>query len=142
MECTKCKYNGKQCEACLSCDCTEQYNYRYSHYLIDGYDPKQESTEGSQKVTEFNDDVEDALRKALYTIFELDYLELLLLKAIMNGKTLTEFAKEITETLQKKSTQVMTRHHAFQLRKSIAKKFPFLKNALLTSQQRRPIKTS
>ena len=138
MECTKCKYNGKQCEACLSCDLQEQYNYRYSHYIIDGYDPKQESTEGSQKVTEFNDDVEDALRKALYTLLDLTPNELLLVKAIHDGKTLQQFADDM-EKLAARNAK-FTRFRAFQTRKSIVKKLPRFGAALLTMGQRKPIK--
>lgn len=80
-----------------------------------------------------SEDLEDGLRKILYTIFDLSPLELLVLQAIMNGKSLTDFATETTRLLSYKSTHVMTRHHAFQLRKSVLMKLPILKDALLTS---------
>lgn len=139
--CHKCQYNGKGDPICLSCDMQQEtYSFRYEQYLLDTYNPAQQDTSGSEKVTYLPEDLEDGLRKILYTIFDLSPLELLVLKAIMNGKSLTDFATETTRLLKYKSTHVMTRHHAFQLRKAVLMKLPILKNALLTPQQRKPLK--
>ena len=138
MQCTKCQYNGKCNEACLSCTSKEQYNYKFNKYIIDGYDPKQESTEGSEKVTQFNDNIEDALRKVLYTLLDLSPNELLLIQALHNGKTLSEYAADM-EKIAKKN-EAFSRFRAFQTRKSILKKFPRFSQALLTIGQRKQLK--
>lgn len=139
--CHRCPHDGTGNPACLSCDMgQETYSYRYEQYLIDTYTPVQPDTSGSEKVTSLPEDLEDKLRKVLYIIFDLSPLELLVLQAIMTGKSLTDFATETTRLFQYKSTRVMTRHHAFQLRKSVLMKLPILKNALLTVGQRKSLK--
>ena len=62
-------------------------------------------------MTEFNDDVEDALRKALYTLLDLTPNELLLIQSIHNGKTLQQFADDM-EKLAARNAK-FTRFRAF-----------------------------
>lgn len=137
-KCTQCEHNGKCSNACLSCEDKENYKYKYTNYIIDGYDPKQPDTSGSEKVTDMDEEVEDALRKVLYTLLDLRPNELLLIKAIHDGKTLTQYAKDMEQLAQK--NQEFTRFKAYQTRKSIAKRLPKLAAALLTNGQRRPQK--
>lgn len=93
--CTQCEHNGKCSSACLNCQQSEQYSYKYQQYLIDGYDPEQPNTDCSEQVTDLNEDAEDRFRKALYELFDLNPLELLLLQSIMHGKSLTEYANDM-----------------------------------------------
>lgn len=140
MECHKCKYNGMKAEACLSCQLTEKYNYSYQQYIFDGYDVPQHQTNYTDEMIPLNlsEEDEDKLRIALCNIFSLNPLELLMLQAIMNGKSLTDFSKLI-ERLSVKNSKC-TRFHAFQVRKSLIKKIPQFKNALITNGQRKPLK--
>lgn len=137
-KCTQCEHNGKCNEACLSCNGDERYSYRYQHYIIDGYDTKQPDTSCSEKCTSLDENVEDTMRKALYTLLDLKPNELLLIKAIHDGKTLTQYAKDMEQLAQKNLE--FTRFKAYQTRRSIAKRLPKLAAALLTNGQRRPQK--
>lgn len=130
-ECTRCPLNGKMSSECLSCDGAETYSYRYRQYIAEGYDPPSRDTSGSAPCTRLGEDDEDRLRVAMSNLFSLSPLELLCLQAIMQRKTLEEFAKQTTRFFQKHYGQMMknkcgrfTRFHAFQLRKSILRKFP------------------
>lgn len=140
MECHKCKYNGMKSNACLSCTMIEQFSYRHQKYIFDTYDAPQPQTDFNNEMPPLNlsEDDEDKLRKAMCDIFSLNPLELLMLQAIMNGKSLTEYANTI-ETLAAKNTEC-TRFHAFQIRKAIVKKLPQFKDALITHGQRKPLK--
>lgn len=99
----------------------------------------QPDRKGSEKVTPFSDEHEDKLRKALYDIFDLTPLELLILQGIMNQKSLSDIAKEL-EALFKANNKEQTRFHVFQLRRSILKKLPKFAQALLTNGQRKTLK--
>lgn len=96
--CSKCEFNGRRCAACLSCDGQETYRYvhhgisKKEDYIVDGVEFEQQDTSGSECVTGLGEDVEDALRKLLYSIFDLKPLELLTLQGIMQRKTLQEIA--------------------------------------------------
>lgn len=140
MECHKCKYNGMKSDACLSCTMVEQYSYKHQKYIFEGYDTPQPQTDFTNEMPPLNlsEDDEDKLRKAMCNIFSLTPLELLMLQAIMNGKSLTDYAKMI-ETLAAKNIEC-TRFHAFQIRKAISKKLPQFKDALITPGQRKPLK--
>ncbi|MBR6626196.1 MAG: hypothetical protein IKL01_08350 [Mailhella sp.] len=70
-------------------------------------------------------------------MFDLQPLEILCLKAIMNGQSLVDWSGEVSKMLKKP----MTRFHAFQLRKSMLKKLgDGYAPALLTKGQRKPLK--
>ena len=134
MNCHKCPYNGKKDNHCLSCTLDETYSYKYQNYLIEGYEPIQPDNSGSEQVLEDKtDDIEDMLRKVIYTILDLKPNELLFLKAIHDGKTLTEFGKEMEVLAQKNLS--FSRHRAYQTRNAIAKRLPNLIPALLTKGQ-------
>ena len=124
MYCHKCKHNGMKSEACLSCTFEEEYSYPNQKYIFDGFDFEQPETNFTEenKATHLSEEDEDKLRKALYELFRLNPLELLMVQAIMQGKSLTEYAESI-EHLSKKN-QTCSRHHAFQIRKAILKKLP------------------
>lgn len=62
-------------------------------------------------MTKFNDSTEDAMRKALYTLLDLTPNELLLVKAICDGKTLQQFADDM-EKLAARNAK-FTRFRAF-----------------------------
>ena len=85
------------------------------------------------------DEAEDAFRKALYDLFDLQPLELLVLQGIMRRMTLQEIATSLTR-LFKTNDKTCTRHHVFQLRKSMMNKMPQLTDALLTEGQRKELK--
>lgn len=95
-------------------------------------------TSTSQQVTRLSEDDEDTLRKALYALFDLQPLELLVLQGIMRKQTLQQMATSLTQ-LFKNNNKQCTRHHVFQLRKSILKKLPQFKDALLTEGQRKAL---
>lgn len=136
QQCHTCPYDGQRSSKCLSCPTAEKYQYTHSKYILDTYDPEQPDTSGSEQVTKLDEQTEDQLRKFLYTLFDLQPLELLCLKAIMNQQSLTEWAAEVSKILSKP----MTRFHAFQLRKSMLKKLgDEYAPALLTSGQRKPL---
>lgn len=84
-------------------------------------------------------EVEDKLRRALFDLFDLQPLELLVLQGIMRRMTLQEIATSLT-SLFKVNNKECTRHHVFQLRKSMMNKMPQLKDALLTEGQRKVLK--
>lgn len=99
-------------------------------------------------MTSFDSDVEDDFRKALYSLFDLNPLELLTLQGIMRGKTLngigldlTKLILEQSELIGKNPNKRMTRHHVFQLRKSMLKKLgERFAPALLTAGQKKELK--
>ena len=140
-ECHKCPLNGKGNEQCIQCcsEDVEQYNYKYSHYILDCYDAPEQPKQEPMKATPFTEETEDCLRKALYDIFDLSPLELLTLQGIMHNKTIQQIADELTALFQKNNKQ-QTRHHIFQLRKAIIGKMPNLKSALITMGQRKELK--
>lgn len=138
MQCHKCIYNNKQSDKCLTCKCSDDHHFEYQSYIPECYDTPQYDTSCSDQCTTLSEDDEDKLRKALYEMFRLKPLELLLLQAVMTGKTLTEFAHDI-EHLSAKN-QKCSRHHAFQLRKSLHSKLPQFGYALLTTGQRKQLK--
>jgi len=57
----------------------------------------------------------------------------------MRRKTLQQTANELTR-LFAANDKVCTRHHVFQLRKSMLRKMPRLRDALLTEGQRKELK--
>ena len=132
-------------EKCKSKDClhckmaNETYDYKYNQYIIDGFQPIQPDTSGSDKVTDLDDGVEDKLRKFLYDLFDLSYNEIQVLKGIMNGLELCDIARQIEKNAQK--NQTVSRFKVFQERKSLLKKLgdSFIP-ALLTQGQRKEIK--
>lgn len=135
MNCHTCK--NKDCLNCPNAE--ETYSYKYQKYILDTYDAPAIDTKGSEKCTSLNDDIEDYLRKLLYTIFDLTPNELLCLKAIMNGKDLTEWGKDMEQLARKNET--FSRFRAFQTRKSILKKLGAeFKGALITNGQRKVLK--
>lgn len=83
----------------------------------------QPDTSPSEQVTSLPDEVEDKFRKALYDLFDLQPLELLVLQGIMRRMTLQEIATNLTK-LFKVNDKECTRHHVFQLRKSMINKMP------------------
>lgn len=138
MNCHKCKYNGQKDNHCLNCNGQEQYNYQYQKYIIEGYDAPDNDKAGSDQVTDLDDNLEDKIRKLLYTILDLTPNQILLLKAIHDGKNLTEFGKDMEK--QAKSNQKFSRFRAFQTRKSILKSHPELSTALIMLGQRKSLK--
>lgn len=58
------------------------------------------------------EDIEDKLRKALYDLFDLQPLELLVLQGIMQKKTLQQIATDLTKVF-KANNKECTRHHVF-----------------------------
>ena len=99
-------------------------------------------------MTCFDDEKEDNLRKALYVLFDLSPLELLVFQGIMRNKTLNEIGLELTQLIanqnkliQKNPNKRVTRHHIFQLRKSMLKKLgERFAPALLTQGQKKELK--
>lgn len=90
-------------------------------------------------MTNLPDDVEDTLRKFLFDMFDLDWNELMLLKATMNKLTLTEFGQEM-EKLSKENW-CFSRFRAFQTRKRLLRKLgDNFTGALLTMGQRKELK--
>lgn len=135
-QCHKCPYNGTGSKACLACQYTEPSNKNLVHSdYLENFEYIQET---SYRVTHLSEDDEDTLRQGLIELFNLKPLELLMIQAIMNGKTLTEYAKLI-EKLSLKNREC-SREHAFQIRKSILKKIPRFQNVLLTKGQRKQLK--
>ena len=125
---------------CLNCKLgQETYDYKYSQYIIDGFQPVQPDNSGSEKVTDLDDNVEDKLRKFLYDLFDLSYNEIQVLKGIMNGLELSEIARQMEKNAKKNSE--VSRFKVFQERKSLLKKLgdSFIP-ALLTQGQRKEIK--
>lgn len=90
-------------------------------------------------MTTLPDEVEDTLRKFLFDMFDLDWNELMLLKATMNKLTLTEFGQEM-EKLSKENWS-FSRFRAFQTRKRLLRKLgDNFSGALLTIGQKKPLK--
>lgn len=138
MNCYNCPYDGKHNDICLSCKIPDEYSFAKSPHLFDYVQPTHDDGEQKQSdyatrpiVSNMNLDMEQKFKDALYGIFDLSYLEILMLKAIMNQKTLEDFAKDMSKLFVKQSSLIehnqykrFTRHHAFQLRKSMLKKLP------------------
>lgn len=138
-ECHKCPYNGKNDNHCLSCCGDETYDYKYQHYILDTYDPVQPDTSGSEQVTNFDDDLEDKLRKILTIIRDLTPNELLLIQSICKGENLTEYGQKVEQIAKK--NQTFSRFRAFQTRKSIIRKLgEQFSAALLTRGQKKVLK--
>lgn len=73
-------------------------------------------------------------------MFDLSYNELCMLKAIMQGRNLTEFAEDMEQMSQ--MNQTFSRCRAFQTRKAILGKLgDQFKIALTTRGQRKPLKS-
>lgn len=100
---------------------------------------KQPEPEESVQVTNLSEEDEDRLRKAMFALFDLQPLELLVLQGIMQRQTLQQIATNLTQVF-KTNNKDCTRHHVFQLRKSILKKLPDFKDALTTEGQRKVLK--
>lgn len=140
MECYKCKYNGKGSSHCIECA------------MMDQSDDKRAKTDGrlvygdwiesviAQPDVDEDDEMDegwDTWRRAIYDIFDLSQHQLLMLKSIVNGKTLSDHARDM-EAL---TGQPYTRFRAFQCRVQILRKLPWLRFALLTDGQRKPLNT-
>lgn len=72
MICTKCQYNGKKDNHCLSCSYVEDsYFHDKDRYIADTYDPPydEQSHATASKVTPLEDEIEDKLRQLLIAIF-------------------------------------------------------------------------
>lgn len=114
--CHNCPYNGKHNNACLSCTIIQdEYAHPFQHYILPTYDAPQPEKAEPLKATDLEDDCEDYLRQKLYQIFDLDFSEIMLLKCIMNHKSLTEFAEEFNRFMEYNNNkkQPMTRFCAF-----------------------------
>lgn len=139
--CHNCPYNGKHNNACLSCNVIqEEYSYRYQHYILPTYDAPMPEQQESIQATNLPEEEEDNMKKMLYQIFDLDFVELLLLKCIQNNLSLTEFADKFNRFIKyhNKKKDNMTRFCAFQTRKRMLKKLSGL--ALLTKGQKKQLK--
>lgn len=99
----------------------------------------QPDTCNDERATHLSEEDEDKLRKAMFALFDLQPLELLVLQGIMRRQTLQQMATSLT-SLFKNNDKECTRHHVFQLRKSILNKLPEFKDALLTEGQRKELK--
>lgn len=138
MNCHKCPYNGKKDNHCLKCNGNEQYHYQYQKYITEGYDAPDRDKAGSEQVTDMDDTIEDKIRKILYTILDLTPNQILLLKAIHDGKNLSEYGR-LMEKLSE-SIKSFSRFRAFQTRKSLLKNHPELASALIMIGQRKSLK--
>lgn len=139
-ECHKCPFNNSGSEECLKCQCAQETSYPYQKYILDGVQIEQPSTQGSEPVTNLPDEVEDKLRKFLFSLFDLSPNEILCLQAIMRGQSLSEFAREMEKSA--KSNKSFSRFRAFQTRKALLTKLggEEFKVALTTMGQRKPLK--
>lgn len=137
MMCHKCKYNGQQNNVCLSCHFPDDYKNEYQLYILDGYDfPQPEKNEPEKIIDGVEDETIEKLKMSLIKIFDLTNMQLLVLKGIINQKSITTIAKELTELTKEKQS----RFKVFQIRKQIYQKFPEFRLALLTSGQRKELK--
>lgn len=135
MNCHKC--TKKDCLNCTKSN--ETYSFKYQKYILEGYEVEQPDTQCSEPATNLKPDIEDYLRKMLYTIFDLSPNELLCLKAIMNQQSLTDWCKDMEKLSQK--NKEFSRFRAFQTRKGILKKLGTqFKGALMTLGQRKELK--
>lgn len=142
-QCHKCEHYQEPSEACLKCRSKETYAYPHGIYVDSSRMPAGAEGETGHHVdracpTTLSEDQEDALRKAMCSMFSLNQLELLMLQAIMNKKSLTDFAASIDEFSKK--NQHCTRQHAYEIRKALLKKLPTFKDALVTNGQRKSFK--
>lgn len=136
INCHKCPNKGT--DKCLTCKKVDE-DTKHKQYVLDGYEPPQPDTSGSEQVTNLPDETEDKMRKFLFTLFDLDWNELMLLKSVMNQMTLTEFGAQM-EKLSKDNWN-FSRFRAFQTRKRLLKKLgDNFAQALLTIGQRKPLK--
>lgn len=137
-ECHKCIYDGQGSDACLSCvakGCRLSIVKQMPTTYNDADDDEEPMTATSLPL-----DVEDRFRVALCELFQLKPLELLCLQGIMQQKTLTDIAEQLTSVFKKFGCKKFTRHHMFQLRKSMLSKIPTLKTALLTAGQHKELR--
>lgn len=72
----------------------------------------QPEQEESVQVTNLSEEDEDKLRKAIFALFDLQPLELLVLQGIMQQKSLQEIATSMTKVLRDNNKEC-TRHHVF-----------------------------
>lgn len=72
----------------------------------------QPDTYNDERATHLSEEDEDKLRKALYALFDLQPLELLVLQGIMHRQTLQQMATSLT-SLFKNNDKECTRHHVF-----------------------------
>ena len=90
--CHKCPYaNTAQCLTCKKGDTDHSKRL----YILEGYDPPQPDTRGAEPCTNLPEHAEDKFRKFLYDLFDLDFSELLLLKSIMNKRSLVEHSRDV-----------------------------------------------
>lgn len=139
-ECHNCPFHNTGSEECLQCQCKEEYSYPYGKYLMDGVQFQAPDTSGSEQVTNLPDEVEDKLRKFLFSLFDLSPNELLCIQAIMRGQSLSEFARDMEQ--MSKSNKSFSRFRAFQTRKALLTKLGGndFKIALTTVGQRKELK--
>lgn len=136
INCHKCPNKGT--DKCIACKKVDE-DTKHKQYLLEGYEPPQPDTSGSEQVTNLPDDVEDKMRKFLFDMFDLDWNELMLLKATMNSLSLTEFGQQM-EQLSKQNWS-FSRFRAFQTRKRLLRKLgDGFAGALLTMGQKKPLK--
>ena len=148
-ECHKCPLNGSKSAECLKCFGGETYDYPHRRYIFETFNPPAPDTSGSEPVTECDADAEDRFRKGLYLIFDLQPMELLALQGIMRGRSIDATGKDLTELIERQHGLIaanphgrVTRHHVFQLRKSMLKKLgEDFAAALLTRGQRKALET-
>lgn len=85
-QCHKCPFNGQHHDECLKCEYQEQYDFRYNHYILDGYDvpdPKSQIENDETQAT-VEDEKSERMKQFLMLLFDLSPTELLTLKFIMN----------------------------------------------------------
>lgn len=126
MNCHKCKYNGKMSEACLSCVGDEKYclgsPFRDHSICEDKLKAEEVEQCEDQAVFGLDDDKEDLLRRFFSDLFSLPPTQLLMLQAMVQHQTLTDFASNM-EKLSRKCKQ-FTRFRAFQTRKALFDTLP------------------
>ena len=138
-QCHKCQYNGTGSPKCIECLNVRDTKRNTFHVIPDGYDAPAKSTAPTAQVTSLDEDAEDRMRKFLFEFFDLEVTELALFRSIMHHETLTDFCASSRKAAAKLAK--MTRHNAYQLRKSInAKMGGTCAAPLLTAGQRKPCK--
>lgn len=149
-ECHRCPLNGTGSEECLKCHSDQPYHYPFGRYLNPTYDPPAPEKDACEPVTHCREDDEDRFRRGLYLIFDLLPMELLALQGIMRGRSIDETGKELTDLIERQHGLIaanphgrVTRHHVFQLRRSMLRKLgENFSDALLTSGQKKVLDAS
>lgn len=127
MNCHNCpdRSNPDRLEKCLKCNRADDMSYHGTTVHLNGKEVAAPPPTQPRQVTNLPPDVEDKLREAMCSLFDLDPIELLLVQHLIRGGKLSTFADRLVKVTNRiVRYRGSERAQAHAMKEAIGRKFP------------------